>query len=56
MTNIFVIDDRPDDDPEVVARREKEWDELPEHIRQEIDRRVADAIARIKGQPQKTNK
>ena len=53
MTNIFVIDDRPDDDPEVVARREKEWNELPEHIRQEIDRRVAETMAKIKGQAEK---
>ena len=50
MTEVFIIDDRPDDDPEVVARRKKEWDELPEHIRQEIDRRVEATLARIKAQ------
>lgn len=50
MSNIFIIDDRPDDHPEVIERREKEWKELPPEVRERIDRDVTEAVARIKAQ------
>ena len=37
MSNIFIIDDRPDDHPEVIERREKEWKELPPEVRERIE-------------------
>ena len=46
--DMFILDDRPDDDPRVIARREKEWNELPPEKREEIDKSVAKAVARIK--------
>ena len=50
MSDIFILDDRPDDDPEVIERREKEWNELPPDVRERIDRDVAEALVRIKEQ------
>lgn len=50
MRDIFILDDRPDDDPEVIERREKEWKELPPDVRERIDRGVAEVLACIKGQ------
>ena len=47
MSDIFILDDRPDDDPEVIARREKEWNEFTPEEQAEIDRRVAEMLARI---------
>ena len=55
MSDIFILDDRPDDDPEVIERREKEWNELPPDVRERIDRDVAEAIARIKGEKKQTD-
>ena len=50
MSDIFILDDRPDDDPEVIERREKEWNELPPDVRERIDRDVAEALVLIKEQ------
>lgn len=50
MSDIFILDDRPDDDPEVIERREKEWNELPPDVRERIDREVAETIALVKAQ------
>lgn len=47
MSDIFILDDRPDDDPEVIARREKEWNELTLEEQEEIERRVAEMKKRI---------
>ena len=55
MSDIFILDDRPDDDPEVVARREKEWNELPPDVREKIDREVKEAIARMKRERQQND-
>lgn len=46
--DMFILDDRPDDDPRVIARREKELKELPPEKREEIDKRVAKMVSRIK--------
>lgn len=56
MSDIFILDDRPDNDPEVIARREKEWNELPQEIRERIDREVEEGIARMNARKQKKNK
>ena len=53
MSDIFILDDRPDNDPEVIARREKEWNELPQEIRERIDREVEEGIARMNARKQK---
>lgn len=55
MSDIFILDDRPDDDPEVIERREKEWNELPPDVRERIDREVAETVARVKAQRKQTN-
>lgn len=55
MSDIFILDDRPDDDPEVIARREKEWNELPPDVREKIEREVAETVARVMEQ-RKANK
>lgn len=47
MSDIFILDDRPDDDAEVIKRREKQWNEFTPEEQAEIDRRVADMQARI---------
>ena len=46
--DMFILDDRPDDNPRVIARREKEWNELPPEKREEIDKSDAKTVARIK--------
>ena len=56
MSDIFILDDRPDDDPEVIARREKEWNELPQEIREKIDREVAETVARVMTEREKQKK
>lgn len=55
MSDIFILDDRPDDDPEVIARREKEWNELPPDVREKIERDSAEAVAYTMAQ-RKANK
>ena len=47
MSNIFILDDRPFNHPDVVARRKKQWEELSPEKQAEIDRRVAAMQARI---------
>lgn len=53
--DIFMIDDRPDEHPEVIARREKEWNDLPPDVRERIDREVAETVARVKAQRKQTD-
>lgn len=55
MSDIFILDDRPDDDPEVIARREKEWNELPLEMREQLERDSAEAVAYTMAQ-RKANK
>ena len=55
MSDIFILDDRPDDDPEVIKKREKEWNELPPDVREKIEREVAETVARVMEQ-RKANK
>ena len=56
MKDIFILDDRPVNHPDVVARRKKQWEELSPEKQAEIDRRVAEGIARIKAQQNQQNK
>ena len=56
MSDIFILDDRPDDDPEVIARREKEWNELPPDVREKIEREVAETVARVMEQRKENKK
>ncbi len=49
-------DDIPDDDPRAVAHREKLWNELTPEEQADIDKRVAEGIARIKAQQNQQNK
>ena len=55
MSDIFILDDRPDDDPEVIARREKEWNELPLEMREQLERDSAEAVVYTMAQ-RKANK
>ena len=56
MSDIFILDDRPDDDPDVIARREKEWNELPPDVREKIEREVAETVARVMEQRKENKK
>ena len=55
MSDIFILDDRPDYDPEVVERRKKQWEALTPEEQAEIDRKVAETVARVKAQRKQTD-
>ena len=44
---MIILDDRPSNHPEVVARRKAEWNALPKEVQEEIDKRVQEGIKRI---------
>ena len=46
MSDIFILDDRPDDDPEVIERRKKLVSEIPKELRELIEREAAIIIAK----------
>ncbi len=55
MTDEYKWDDIPDDDPRAIEHREKLWNELTPEEQAEIDREVAETVARVKAQRKQTD-
>ncbi len=53
MKESFIIDDRPSEHPEVVARRRKQWANLPESEKNRIDKEIDEFLARNRAEEKK---